>query len=99
MPNFKKNTNPVMKRSCYKMKGFSGFGNSPVTKMDPMHNGKPGVQKEDFAQFKSSPATFKGANSKNSKCWKGCKKVGTKISSRTGRRVNDCDCGSKYSKK
>jgi len=73
MPNFKKNTSPAMKRSCYKMRGFSGFGNSP--------------------------ATFKGANSKNSKCWKGCKKVGTKISSRTGRRVNDCDCGSKYSKK
>jgi hypothetical protein len=49
--------NPLEKRSCYTMKGFSGFGNSPVPKMDPMHNGKPGVQKEDFAQFKSSPAT------------------------------------------
>jgi len=77
MPNFKKNTNPVMKRSCYKMKGFSGFGNSPVTKMDPMYNGKTGVQKEDFAQFKSSPATKKGGKSCN--CWKGHSRVpGTK---------------------
>jgi len=24
---------------------------SPVFKLDPMHNGKPGVQKEDFEQF------------------------------------------------
>ena len=24
--------NPLQKRSCYKMKGFSGFGNSPATK-------------------------------------------------------------------
>ena len=30
MPQFKKNTNPVMKRSGFKMKGFSGFGNSPM---------------------------------------------------------------------
>ena len=34
MPNFKKNTSPAMKRSCYKMKGFSGFGNSPVKQTD-----------------------------------------------------------------
>jgi len=33
MPNFEKNTNPVMKRSCYKMKGFSGFGNTPTNKL------------------------------------------------------------------
>ena len=31
MPKFKKNTSPVMyKRSAFKMKGFSGFGNSPI---------------------------------------------------------------------
>lgn len=83
---------PTLKRSCYKMKGFSGFGNSPVAKMDPMYNGEPGVQKEDFNQFKNSPVTFKGANSTNSKCWKGCKKVGTK-KGKYGRTVNDCDCG------
>tara|TARA_Y100000592_G_C5281206_1_gene226367 strand:+ start:226 stop:507 length:282 start_codon:yes stop_codon:yes gene_type:complete len=42
----------------------------------------------------ASPATFKGANSKNSKCWKGCRKVGTKPSpTRPGVTVNDCDCG------
>ena len=25
---------------------------TPIFKLDPMHNGKPGVQKEDFEQFK-----------------------------------------------
>ena len=29
MPNFKKNTSPVMKKSAYKMKGMD-FGNSPL---------------------------------------------------------------------
>ena len=39
-----------------------------------------------------SPLDFKGANSKNSKCWKGYKKVGTKPSpSGTGETVNDCE--------
>ncbi len=38
-----------------------------------------------------SPFKFKGANSKNSKCWKGYKKVGTKKSpSGTGETVNNC---------
>ena len=38
-------------------------------------------------------APFKGANSKNSKCWKGCRKVGTKPSpTRPGVTVNDCKC-------
>jgi hypothetical protein len=38
-----------------------------------------------------SPLNFKGANSKNSKCWPGFKKVGTQISpSGTGETVNDC---------
>jgi len=26
--------------------------NPPLYKLDPMYNGKPGVQKEDFEQFK-----------------------------------------------
>ena len=39
-----------------------------------------------------SPLDFKGANSKNSKCWPGFKKVGTQISpSGTGETVNDCE--------
>jgi hypothetical protein len=38
-----------------------------------------------------SPVTFKGANSSNSDCWKGYRKVGTKPSpSGTGETVNDC---------
>ena len=40
---------------------------------------------------KSSPFNFKGANSSNSKCWKGYKKVGTKPSpTNPGVTVNDC---------
>ena len=39
-----------------------------------------------------SPLDFKGANSSNSKCWEGFKKVGTKPSpSGTGETVNDCE--------
>jgi len=41
--------------------------------------------------LKPSPTTFKGANSSNSKCWPGKKKVGTKPSrTRPGVTVNDC---------
>ncbi len=40
---------------------------------------------------KASPITFKGADSSNSSCWKGYRKVGTKKSpSGTGKTVNDC---------
>jgi len=39
----------------------------------------------------ASPMMFKGADSSNSSCWKGYKKVGTKKSpSGTGKTVNDC---------
>ena len=42
--------------------------------------------------YGTSPMAFKGANSKNSSCWKGFKKVGTKPSpSGTGETVNDCE--------
>jgi len=38
-----------------------------------------------------SPMAFKGADSSNSSCWKGYKKIGTKKSpSGTGKTVNDC---------
>tara|TARA_R110002074_G_scaffold229027_1_gene400557 strand:+ start:83 stop:352 length:270 start_codon:yes stop_codon:yes gene_type:complete len=38
-----------------------------------------------------SPMAFKGADSSNSSCWKGYRKVGTKKSpSGTGKTVNDC---------
>ena len=40
---------------------------------------------------KTSPLAFKGADSSNSSCWKGYRKVGTKKSpSGTGKTVNDC---------
>tara|TARA_R110000765_G_scaffold384024_1_gene475510 strand:+ start:299 stop:610 length:312 start_codon:yes stop_codon:yes gene_type:complete len=39
-----------------------------------------------------SPMAFKGADSSNSSCWKGYRKVGTKKSpSGTGKTVNDCE--------
>ena len=57
------------------------------------------LMKRSCYKMKTPPLQFKGADHTNSKCWPGCKKVGTKISGRTGRRVNDCDCGDKYSKK
>jgi|TARA_Y100000361_G_scaffold74854_1_gene66218 hypothetical protein len=41
----------------------------------------------------ASPLAFKGANASNSKCWKGCRKVGEKESpTRPGVMVNDCKC-------
>ena len=30
----------------------NSVGATPLFKLDPMHNGKPGIQKEDFEQFK-----------------------------------------------
>tara|TARA_R100000951_G_scaffold88077_1_gene76074 strand:- start:279 stop:521 length:243 start_codon:yes stop_codon:yes gene_type:complete len=42
--------------------------------------------------YMHGPLKFKGADSSNSSCWKGYKKVGTKPSpSGTGKTVNDCE--------
>lgn len=74
-------------------KGPSAYGkkHSGPSKMDPMYNGKPGVQKDDFKQF-ASPATRKedekkGKMEKKLKCKPGfkmhngeCVKIGTKVS-------------------
>jgi len=79
---------------AFKMRGFPMIGD--INKNNRLEGWEKARQNAIEA---NSPATFKGADHTNSKCWKGCKKVGTKISSRTGRRVNDCDCGDKYSKK
>jgi len=44
-----------------------------------------------YGRGNQSPMTFKGADSSNSSCWKGYKKVGTKKSpSGKGTTVNDC---------
>ena len=44
-----------------------------------------------YGRGNQSPMTFKGADSSNSSCWKGYRKVGTKKSpSGTGKTVNDC---------
>ena len=51
-----------------------------------------GFKMKGFSYPGQSPMTFKGANSKNSGCWKGYRKVGTKPSpSGTGETVNDCE--------
>lgn len=34
------------------MPGAQALAQAPLAKLDPMHDGKPGVQKEDFEQFK-----------------------------------------------
>jgi len=45
-----------------------------------------------YGRGNQSPMAFKGADSSNSSCWKGYKKVGTKKSpSGTGKTVNDCE--------
>jgi|TARA_R110000824_G_scaffold136470_1_gene300117 hypothetical protein len=44
---------PMTKKVSY---GSAVHYKNPVKKMDPMHNGEPGVQKEDFEQFSKSPA-------------------------------------------
>ena len=50
-----------------------------------------GFKMKGFSYPGQSPMTFKGANSKNSGCWEGYRKVGTKPSpSGTGETVNDC---------
>jgi len=44
-----------------------------------------------YGRGNQSPVMFKGADSSNSSCWKGYKKVGTKKSpSGKGTTVNDC---------
>ena len=54
-----------------------------------MHAGQADEISEHISDM--GPLNFKGANSKNSKCWKGKKKCGTKPSpSGTGETVNDC---------
>ena len=49
----------------------------------------PVVAKKVMDKASGGP-TFKGADHTNSTCWDGYEKKGTKISSRTGRRVNNC---------
>jgi|TARA_R110000824_G_scaffold115478_1_gene266590 hypothetical protein len=39
-----------------------GFDHSPYNKMDALHNGKPGVQQEDFEQFSAM-------KKKSTPCW------------------------------
>ena len=75
------------------------IANSKMKKMKKEAQGRKAVKDvnkviSNISPFKmkyQSPLNFKGANSKNSKCWDGYKKVGTKKSpSGTGETVNDC---------
>ena len=56
------------------------------------HKKPSGFKMKGYTYPGQSPMTFKGANSKNSGCWDGYRKVGTKPSpSGTGETVNDCE--------
>ena len=86
----------------YKMKGFSGFKESPLNKKESfkphvMYDSQKAETNKEHLELKAkgydhnSPTKFKGADSSNSSCWKGYKKVGTKKSpSGKGTTVNDC---------
>ena len=51
---------PMNKKVGY---GSAMHYKNPIKKMDPMHNGEPGIQKEDFKQFSNSPAKMYGKKS------------------------------------
>ena len=85
-----------------------GLYTGETHKMDDgsLHTGKTHTKTSKFVSHKkegpfkmkgyaypgTSPLEFKGANSSNSKCWPGKKKVGTKPSrTRPGVTVNDCE--------
>jgi len=77
-----------------------GEYSGPTHKMpgDKVHTGKKHSESSKPVSHKKkgpfkmkTPLYFKGANSSNSKCWPGKKKVGTKPSrTRPGVTVNDC---------
>ena len=68
MPNFKKNTSPAMKRSCYKMKGFSGFGNSPMTKLTAKQSKHIDTNKDGVISSADFPLKKKGCPCGKMKC-------------------------------
>jgi|EP01052_Picozoa_sp_SAG31_P028922 hypothetical protein len=82
--------------------GEFGFDTLKYEEQERVYKNNPGLQRgegDKSTDFKGpldmlkpkSPFQFKGANSSNSKCWPGYKKVGTKPSpSGTGETVNDC---------
>ena len=78
----KKYVSDAQRKAVHASKNEKGF-----TKMDPMYNGKPGVQKEDFKQF-SSPMSKKAKGMDGKACWKGYKLQGTKM--KGGKRVDNC---------
>jgi len=57
-----------------------------------MHGKQADTIEKHINKMEGSPVAFKGADSSNSSCWKGYRKVGTKPSpSGTGKTVNDCE--------
>jgi len=58
---------PMTKKVSY---GSAMHYKNPIKKMDPMHNGEPGIQKEDFKQFSSSPAKMYGEKAAPTKNYK-----------------------------
>jgi len=79
----------ALEKKGYDHNPYSGF-----KKMDAMHNGKPGIQKEDFEQFspmkKTTGSKAKGID--GIACWKGfgIPKKGPKTKMKGGKRVDNC---------
>ena len=83
--------------------GEFGFDTLKYEEQELVYKNNPGLQRgegDKSTDFKgpldmlkpTAPFQFKGANSSNSKCWIGFKKVGVKPSpSGTGETVNDCE--------
>ena len=73
MPNFKKNPSPAMKRSAYKMKGYSYPGTSPVkelTNEEKLNNLRefkdeyPNMKREEQIRFNKAWTKFGGQTMK-----------------------------------
>ena len=52
--------NPIMKKETLPGINTKLDAKAPVKKMDPMYDGKPGVQQSDFAQFSDKKSPVKG---------------------------------------
>ena len=70
MPKFKENTSPAMKRSGFKMKGYSYPGTSPIAKKSGMGaTAAKGFDVDDLADLKEQNKAKKAVASFISECF------------------------------
>ena len=60
--------NPLEKRSCYRMKGFSGFGNSPMTKLTAKQSEHIDTNKDGVISGDDFPLKKRGCACGKMKC-------------------------------